>query len=165
MTPETKPPPSGNDISAAKPAPPTSTPPPFVGGGGIYGLGPPPAQNGTVTLGELVALSTATHSPARAYPPSKKSATLPNGGLVLVALAAGSVDRVEFMVNGRKVATERVYPYALGGAGATGGPLTAWGGAPRGTFTLQVIVFGKWGHVVSASWRLWSSGRALTGGA
>eukprot|EP00168_Porphyra_purpurea_P010851 TRINITY_DN2712_c0_g1_i3.p1 TRINITY_DN2712_c0_g1~~TRINITY_DN2712_c0_g1_i3.p1 ORF type:complete len:420 (-),score=19.59 TRINITY_DN2712_c0_g1_i3:162-1421(-) len=37
------------------------------------------------------------------------------------------------------------------------GALTAWRGAPRGTFTLQVVVRGKRGHVVSRSWRLRSA--------
>jgi len=152
-------PPPNDDDTPATPAPPTSDAPPAVGGGGggIYGLGAAPRQSGPITLGDLVALSVATRSPARVFPPSQSTATLPRGGMVLVASAAGNVDRVEFKVNGRTVVTERHYPYTLGWANASGGPLTAWRGAPRGTFTLQVVVRGRSGKVVSRSWRLRSA--------
>jgi len=153
-------PPPNSDNAPANPAPPTSDAPPAVGGGGgggIYGLGATPRRSGPITLGDLVALSVATRSPARVFPPSQSTATLPRGGLVLVASAAGAVDRVEFKVNGRTVATERNYPYTLGLANASGGPLGAWTGAPGGTFTLQVVVRGSGGKVVSRSWRLRSA--------
>jgi len=153
-------PPPNSDDAPTTPAPPTSDTPPAVGcggGGGIYGLGAAPRQSGPITLGDLVALSVATRSPVRVFPPSQSTATLPLEGVVLVASAAGAVDRVEFKVNGRTVATEWLYPYTLGLANAHGGPLGAWGGAPGGTFTLEVVVRGKGGKVVSRSWRLRSA--------
>eukprot|EP00168_Porphyra_purpurea_P010850 TRINITY_DN2712_c0_g1_i1.p2 TRINITY_DN2712_c0_g1~~TRINITY_DN2712_c0_g1_i1.p2 ORF type:complete len:155 (-),score=13.71 TRINITY_DN2712_c0_g1_i1:162-626(-) len=152
------PPTSDGNVPGAAPGPPMSEAPPAVGGGGggVYGLGATPSRSGTVTLGNLVALSVATRSPTRAFPPSNSAATLPRGGWCSLRLRREPSTACNSRSMGGRW-QQRETTRTLSRGERERGALTAWRGAPRGTFTLQVVVRGKRGHVVSRSWRLRSA--------